>query len=53
MIRAEVTERRGSRVGVRRFGDRRVFHRPHPGPDADKGAVASIREWPRRNGVEP
>ena len=30
MIRAEVTERRGSRVGVRRFGDRRVFHRPHP-----------------------
>ena len=30
MIRAEVTERRGSRVGVRRFGDRRVFHRPYP-----------------------
>ena len=54
MIRAEVTERRGSRVGVRRFGgDRRVFHRPHPGPDTDKGAVAIIREWPRRNGVEP
>ena len=50
---AEVTERRGSRVGVRLFGDRRVFHRPHPGPDTDKGAVASIREWPRRNGVEP
>ena len=50
---AEVTERRGSRVGVRLFGDRRVFHRPHPGPDTDKGAVASIREWLRRNGVEP
>ena len=50
---AEITERRGSRVGVRRFGDRRVFHRPHPQPDTDKGAVASIREWPRRNGVEP
>ena len=33
------TERRGSRVGVRLFGDRRVFHRPHPGPDADKGAL--------------
>ena len=26
---------------------------PHPGPDTDKGAVASVREWPRRNGVEP
>ena len=53
MIRAEITERRGARVGVRRFGVRRVFHRPHPGPDTDKGAVASIREWLRRNGVEP
>ena len=52
-LEAEVTERQGSRVGVRLFGDRRVFHRPHPGPDMDKGAVASIREWPRRNGVEP
>ena len=50
---AEVAERRGSRVGGRLFGDRRVFHRPHPGPDTDKGAVASIREWLRRNGVEP
>ena len=50
---AEITERRGSRVGVRLFGDRRVFHRPHPQPDTDKGAVASIREWLRRNGVEP
>ena len=43
----------GSRVGVRLFGERRVFHRPHPGPETDKGAVASIREWLRANGVEP
>ena len=50
---AEISERQGSRVGVRLFGDRRVFHRPHPGPDTDKGAVASIREWLRTNGVEP
>lgn len=50
---AEVGRRQGSRVGVRLFGDRRVFHRPHPGPDTDKGAVASIREWLRTNGVEP
>ena len=27
--------------------------RPHPGPDTDKGAVASIRDWLRHNGVEP
>jgi len=50
---AEVTEREGSRVGVRLFGERRVFHRPHPSPDADKGAVASIRKWFEKNGVKP
>ena len=50
---AEISEREGSRVGVRLFGDRRVFHRPHPGPDTDKGAVASIRDWLKRNGVQP
>lgn len=50
---AEVTEREGSRVGVRLFGERRVFHRPHPEPDTDKGAVASIRKWLEDNGVTP
>ena len=50
---AEISEREGSRIGVRLFGDRRVFHRPHPSPDTDVGAVASIRDWLRRNGVEP
>ena len=50
---AEISEREGSRIGVRIFGERRVFHRPHPSPDTDKGAVASIREWLERNGVKP
>ena len=50
---AEVSERTGSRIGVRLFGERRVFHRPHPSRHTDKGAVVSIREWLRRNGVEP
>ncbi|OQX06996.1 MAG: hexulose-6-phosphate synthase [Desulfobulbaceae bacterium A2] len=49
----EITEREGSRVGVRLFGERRVFHRPHPEPDTDKGAVASIRKWLEDNGVTP
>ncbi|MGD9733891.1 MAG: type II toxin-antitoxin system HicA family toxin [Desulfamplus sp.] len=48
---AEISEREGSRVGVRLFGERRVFHRPHPSPDTDKGAVASIRKWFSENGV--
>jgi len=50
---AELSEREGSRIGVRLFGERRVFHRPHPSPNTDKGAVASIRTWLKENGVEP
>ena len=50
---AEISERKGSRVGVRLFGERRVFHRPHPSPETDKGAVTSIRKWLQENGVEP
>ncbi|MHB8764548.1 MAG: type II toxin-antitoxin system HicA family toxin [Deferrisomatales bacterium] len=42
---AEVSEREESRVGVRLFGERRVFHRSHPSPHTDQGAVASIRAW--------
>ena len=49
----EISQREGSRVGVRLFGERRVFHRPHPSPKTDKGAVASIREWLKANGVKP
>lgn len=50
---AEIIEAEGSRVGVRLFGDRRVFHRPHPNPDTDKGAVTSVRKWLESNGVKP
>jgi len=50
---AEISEREGSRIGVRLFGDRRVFHRPHPSPDMDKGAVSSLRKWLEDNGVMP
>ena len=50
---AEVEERAGSRVSVFLFEEVRVFHRPHPSPDTDKGAVASIRKWLEQHGVEP
>jgi HicA toxin of bacterial toxin-antitoxin, len=50
---AEVSEREGSRIGVVLFGEVRVFHRPHPSPDTDKGAVASIRKWLDEHGVKP
>jgi hypothetical protein len=50
---AEISEREGSRVAVVLFEEVRVFHRPHPSPDTDKGAVASIRKWFEQHGVEP
>ncbi|BAN69262.1 type II toxin-antitoxin system HicA family toxin [endosymbiont of unidentified scaly snail isolate Monju] len=50
---AEIEEREGSRIGVFLFGEIRVFHRPHPSPCTDKGAVASIRKWLYDNGVRP
>jgi hypothetical protein len=50
---AEISELEGSRVGVFLFGEVRVFHRPHPSPDTDKGAVASLRKWLDGHGVRP
>ena len=50
---AEVSEREGSRVAVVLFNEVRVFHRPHPSPNTDKGAVASIRKWFEQHGVLP
>ena len=50
---ANVQEREGSRIAVVLFGQVKVFHRPHPSPDTDKGAVASARKWLDENGVRP
>jgi hypothetical protein len=50
---AQVEERRGSRVAFVWRDQVRVFHRPHPRPETDKGAVASVRGWLESNGVTP
>jgi len=50
---AEVSERAGSRLAVFLFEEVRIFHRPHPSPSTDKGAVASIRKWLEANEVKP
>ncbi|WP_027135905.1 type II toxin-antitoxin system HicA family toxin [Geminicoccus roseus] len=50
---AEVSERAGSRVAVVLFGEVQVFHRPHPRPETDKGAVSAIRRWLEAHGVKP
>lgn len=48
---AEIQQREGSRVAIIWKEQVQVFHRPHPQPETDKGAVASIRKWLEANGV--
>lgn len=49
----EVKEGRGSRCKFFLKGSIAHFHRPHPSPDTDKGAVTSLREWLESTGVRP
>ena len=48
-----LSEREGSRLLVHLFNEWRVFHRPHPEPTTDKGAIEAIRKWLEANGVRP
>ena len=50
---AEIIEREGSRIAVIMFGEVKVYHRPHPSPDTDKGAIASTRKSLEMHGVKP
>ncbi len=50
---AELKERQGSRVRILWNGEIQVFHRPHPSSEADKGAVADVRDWLERNRERP
>ncbi|CBJ81917.1 conserved hypothetical protein [Xenorhabdus bovienii SS-2004] len=49
----EIKEGRGSRCKFLLNGSIANFHRPHPSPDTDKGAVAGLREWLESIGVTP
>ena len=50
---ATIQEREGSRVAVILMGQVQVFHRPHPSPMTDKGAVASVRRWLESYNITP
>jgi len=50
---AQLSEGRGSRVRIRLNGARAVFHRPHPEPDTDKGALKSMRRFLTEAGIQP
>lgn len=49
---AEMSEGRGSRIRIELNGEDAVFHRPHPGDETDKGAVASMRRFLENAGVK-
>ena len=50
---AKITEGSGSRVRVELNGVLAVFHRPHPKPATDKGAVKAVRIFLENAGVKP
>lgn len=50
---AEVSEGAGSRARVRLNGAEAVFHRPHPQPDTDKGALKAVRRFLMMAGIKP
>jgi hypothetical protein len=50
---ATLTEARGSRVAIELNGQEAVFHRPHPRPVTDRGAVVSMRRFLTQAGVTP
>ena len=48
-----LSEREGSRVAVSLNDRVAVFHRPHPSPSMDKGAVRDLRKFLEHAGVMP
>ena len=52
-VGAELSEGDGSRVRVYLNGIRAVFHRPHPRPEMDRGALRSVRRFLSDAGVTP
>ena len=49
----EVMEGRGSRVTIFLGDAKATFHRPHPQPETDKGAVRAVRRFLLQAGVRP
>jgi hypothetical protein len=52
-VDAEISEGSGSRVRIALNGVRAVFHRPHPQPTTDRGAVMSMRRFLTEAGIKP
>ena len=50
---AKITERKGSAISVVLNGQVASFHRPHPGREADKGAITNTLAFLQRAGLNP
>ncbi len=50
---ARTIEGQGSRVTVILGDARATFHRPHPRPETDKGALRAVRRFLQRANVRP
>lgn len=50
---AKVTERKGAAISVVLNGCVASFHRPHPGKEADKGAIANTIKFLKKAGIDP
>ena len=48
-----LSERAGSRVAVSLEGRVAFFHRPHPSPNMNKGAVRDLRKFLQSVGITP
>jgi len=48
-----IEEKKGSVIVVHLGGSPKVFHRPHPRPETDKGAVKAVRAMLETLGIRP
>jgi len=48
-----IEERKGSVVLLRLQGRPKIFHRPHPRPETEKGAVKALRMMLESLGITP
>ena len=56
MLRAagvQISERTGSRVGLRKDGERISVHRPHPQPEVGRATARAIAKFLKEVGIEP
>ncbi|MDE0170905.1 MAG: type II toxin-antitoxin system HicA family toxin [bacterium] len=52
-VGVNVSQRSGSRVGLKKGSERMVVHRPHPEPETGRKTVRAIARFLTTTGIEP